>query len=533
MVYLERPYQGDAGLSIYNYFDKGGKGNPLLAMPTGTGKSLVIAFLIKRIMQSWPSQRILCLTHVKELIKQNSDKLKEIWPSAPVGIFSAGLKQKELHWPITFGGVASVVKIIEELGHIDLLLIDEAHLLSEKADSMYGAIIDALRKRNPYLKVIGFTATPYRTGLGLLTDGGIFTDIIYDITGYKAFNQLIADGYLSPPVTKKTVTKFNLSNLSVTNGDFNNTQTERVFDKQDLNYQACKEMVEYGFDRVSWLVFAAGLKHAEHIAEMLNSFGITAVAIHSKMVDDTRDTAIKNFKAGKIRCVVNNNVLTTGFDHPPIDFIGMLRPTMSTGLWVQMLGRGTRPSPETMKQNCLCLDFAGNTLRLGPINDPVIPRKKGTSGAPGVPPIKICDQCGTYNHANVRFCEMCGYEFPTSINITKTAGTEELLRSDMPVIEWFDVQRMVYNKFSSNGENYLKATYVIPRHKKAYHELVCLEKSGGLGAKARKWWMLRMGTDIAPPSVDEALKWTDRLMMPKRVQIHINKQFPEVTGVEF
>lgn len=533
MQYQDRPYQDDCEKAIFDYFINGGLGNPLCALPTGTGKSLVIAKLIKRIMQLWPSQRILCLTHVKELIRQNSDKLKDIWPSVPLGIYSAGLKQKELNWPITFGGVASVVKIIGELGRVDLLIIDEAHLLSDKSDSMYGFIIDTLKKVNPSLRVIGFTATPYRQGLGLLTDGGIFTDIVYDITGYKAFNKLIEDGYLSPPVTKKTTTKLDLSNVGVSNGDFNATQLEQVVDKQDTNYLACKEMVEYGFDRNSWLIFAAGLKHAEHISEMLNSFGISTKAIHSKMGDEARDTAIRDFKSGKLRCVVNNNVLTTGFDHPPIDFIGMLRPTMSTGLWVQMLGRGTRPSPETMKQNCLCLDFAGNTVRLGPINDPVIPRKKSASGAPGVPPIKICDQCGTYNHATAVVCSTCGFEFPRSINITKTAGTEELLRSDMPVIEWFDVQRVVYGKMVSKGENYLKATYVIPRHKKAYHEIVCLEKSGGLGAKARKWWMLRMGVDQAPPTVDEALNWTHLLMMPKRVQIHINKQFPEITGYEF
>lgn len=531
-MFTPRYYQTEAKIAPFDYFKNGGTGNPLIAMPTGTGKSLVIGMFIAEVMQWFPGQRILVLTHVKELIKQNSDKLKDFWPTAPYGIYSAGLKQKETGWPITFAGIASIVKNLDAFGHIDLILIDEAHLLSDKSDGMYQYLITTLKAINPFLKVIGLTATPYRTGLGLMTNGSIFTDIVYDITGYKAFNRLISEGFLSPPVTKKTATKLDLSNIGVSNGDFNLTQLENTIDTNDTNYQACKEMVQYGYDRTAWLIFAAGLKHAEHIADVLNNFGISSIAIHSKMGEHNRDKAIRDYKDGRIRCVVNNNVLTTGFDHPPIDFIGMLRPTMSTGLWVQMLGRGTRPSPETMKQNCLCLDFAGNTPRLGPINDPVIPRPKNASGSPGVPPIKICDQCGTYNHATARFCETCGYEFPISIAITKTAGTTELLRTDMPQLEWFTVSRMVYNKHISNTGNVsLKATYVCG--KKAFTEYVALESSKGIVHKARSWWKVRMGTEMAPPSVDEALRWTGRLNVPKRIQVHINKQYPEITGVEF
>lgn len=532
MIFFERYYQVESEEAIFNYFSAGNTGNPLVCLPTGTGKSYVIAKFIKRVMQTWGNQRILCLTHVKELVANNSATLKAIWPSAPFGIYSAGLNQKDLNWPITFGGVASVVKVIEEFGHVDLILIDEAHLLSAKADSMYGAIIAALKLINPFIKVIGFTATPYRQGMGLLTEGGIFTDIVIDYTSFEKFNRLIADGFLSPPISKRTTTKIDISKVGVTQGDFNLIQLEKVIDVQDTNYLACKEMAEYGYERHSWLVFAAGVTHAMHIADMLQSFGIPSKAVFAKMGDSERDKAIEDFKNGKLRCLVNNNVLTTGFDHPAIDFIGMLRPTMSTGLWVQMLGRGTRPSPETMKENCLVLDFAGNTLRLGPINDPVIPRKKG-QGSPGTPPIKICDKCGTYNHANARVCQQCGFEFPISIDISKTAGTEELLRTDMPELEWFDVTRMVYNAFTSHkGDNYLKATYVCGR--KAFNELLGLEKGGYAAKRARDWWKARMGVEEAPPSVGEALKWSSRLMVPKRIQVHVNKKpYAAVTAVEF
>jgi DNA repair protein RadD len=523
-----RYYQADCVSALWDYFNRD-KDDPVVAMPTGTGKSLVIAMFNAGVMQQYPSSRLMCLTHVKELIEQNSDKLKEFWPGAPYGIYSAGLKKKQKDWPITFGGVKSVVNCIDDFGHIDLLTVDEAHLINDKSDSDYGTVIGTLRKRNPKLKVIKLTATPYRTGTGMIAPA---KDICYDLTGYKAFNRLIDEGYLCRVISKRTATKLNIKNVGVSNGDYAQGQLEKAIDREDVNYQAVQEMCQYGYERVSWVVFCAGIKHSEHVAKLLNMFGITAAAVHSKMPQADRDAAIKAFKCGKLRCLVNFNVVTTGFDHPPIDFIGMLRPTMSTGLWVQMVGRGTRPSPDTMKQNCLVLDFAANTPRLGPINDPVIPRPKGSS-TPGTPPVRICDNCGTYNYASARFCETCGFEFPRLIALNNTAGNEELLRSDLPQIEWFSVQRVVYNKLvSQKGENFLKVTYVVAGSKKAFSELVALEKTAGLGAKARKWWMQRMGVDSAPPSVDEALKWVSHLQCPKRIQVHVNKQYPDILHTE-
>jgi DNA repair protein RadD len=530
----DRQYQVKAENSIFEFFAKVPEPtrHPLIAMPTGTGKGVVIAKFVTKVMQQWPNQRIMGLTHVKELIAQNASKLKEIWPNAPVGIYSAGLKSKQNQYPITFGGVASVVSKVEEFGSVDLLLIDEAHLLSSKSDSMYQKIIKQLSLVNPYLRVIGFTATPYRTGAGLLTHDGLFTDLAYDITGMEEFNKLIADGYLAPLITKKTINQVDISNVSLgSDGDFNKSQLEEVFDTSDLNYKICEEMISYAHDRTSWLIFAAGIKHSEHVAEMLRSFGIPSVAVHSKMGADARDKALKDYKIGKLRCLVNNNVLTTGFDHPPIDFIGMLRPTTSTGLWVQMAGRGTRPSPETMKRNCLLLDFAGNTVRLGPINNPLIPRKKG-SGSPGTAPVKICDACGCYNHATARVCEYCGYEFPRNINITANATTADILQSDAPQLEWFYVTRAIYSKHTPhNKPPVLKVTYVCGI--RAFYEYVCLEHSGYSLHNAHSWWKKRMGTDVAPPTVDEAIRWTGNLKIPKKIQVWVNKKYPEIIVQEF
>lgn len=523
-----RPYQLEAIKRNIASITSGKRGGFLTCLPTGTGKSIVIAEIIRQIVNKYPSARILALTHVKELIAQNANKLTLVWPTAPFGIYSSGLRLKEPRLPIVFGGVASVVKDIEQFGRRDLVLIDESHLVSSKDDSMYGEIINKLEEINPQLVTCGFTATNYRANSGLLTEGKVFKETIYDLTGMSEFNKLIADGYICTLIPKRTDLQLNVSGVSMEHGDFNKKELEKAVDIRDINYLACKESIQFGANRKSWLVFASGIDHAIHLAEMLRNFGISAAAVHSKLSPAERDQILSDFRSGKLRCVVNNNVLTTGFDHPAIDFILMLRPTYSTGLWVQMLGRGTRPSPG--KDNCLVLDFAQNTARLGPINDPVIPRKRGT-GAPGVAPIRICDNCGVYNHASARVCYVCGIEFPRQSHIHQTASTAELVKKDIPEIVVFKVNRTVYSKFVSNGMNIMKVTYLCGV--KTFEEIVCLEHSMYTREQAVKWWKESMGTDVAPPTVDEALKVSSHLRMPSLIHVIVNRKYPKILKREF
>ncbi|MFZ1074793.1 MAG: DEAD/DEAH box helicase family protein [Minisyncoccia bacterium] len=523
-----RWYQDEAEQSVFDYYEHGNTGNPLIALPTGTGKSFVIARIIKRAMASYPGQRIIVCTHVKELLEQNSKKLSEIWPTAPFGIFSAGLKRHDTALPIIFGGIASVKNQVKAFGHRDLMFIDEAHLLSPNADTMYHQVIGEMQEINPYMKVIGLTATPYRLGQGLLTDSGLFTDIVCDMTSMKAFNRLVAEGYIAPLIPRPTNTKFDISNVGISKGEYIQGQLEEAVDKDAITYAACQEMVAGAADRGTWLVFASGIKHAEHVAEMLRRFGITAVAVHSKMAggNEAYAKALRDYKNGVIRCLVANNKMTTGVDHPPIDFIGMLRPTVSPGLWVQMLGRGTRPSPETMKKNCLCFDFAGNTARLGPINDPMIPGKRGKGS--GDVPVKICEACGTYNHISARECCYCGAEFDIRIKLVKQADTQELIRTDAPLIEEFKVDRVMYNRHTKPGApDSMRVGYVCGL--RFFEEYVSIEHPHPFAAKrARDWWRRRMGTEETPPTTEEALRWSCNLAIPRTIKVHVNKKYPEV-----
>jgi DNA repair protein RadD len=529
-----RPYQTDGLNAIWSYFQNGGEGNPLIAWPTGVGKSIIPAVFIESIMRQWPSQRFLMITHVKELIQQNLEVLKEVWPNAPVGIYSAGLDSKDSAQSIIFGGIQSMIKNPMLFGHRDIIFIDEAHLISQDESSTYLTFISAMKTINPHIKIIGLTATPFRMGHGYITDSGLFTDIVHDLTSMENFNILIKDNYLSPLIPLRTNTQINLDNVAIQKNEFVANSLQKAMDKQEITYQGLKELVSAGYDRRSWLIFASGIEHAEHIASMLGEFGIDCAAVHSKKDDDYNDAAIKAFKEGGLRSIVNYGKLTTGFNCPHIDLIGMLRPTLSIPLWVQMLGRGTRPADG--KRNCLVLDYAHNTRRLGPINDPQIPRKKG-EGA-GEVPIKLCDHCGAYNHARVQFCCNCGEEFKFQVKFKSNADHAELIKIEDTIIETFNVDKVIYSKHVKM-DRVKKIPLSAPMIKAQYHcgkrvfnEYVGLQHTGLALHKARDWW--RQRHKLNPPiTTDEALTHISELRTPKRIKVEINTKYPNIIGAEW
>lgn len=555
-----RYYQNEAVDSLFDYFATHGgtgpdgkpiKANPLICLPTGTGKSLVIGEFVRRAMQQHPGTRIFMATHVKELIRQNANKMRKIWPLAPLGVYSAGLGVRDTMQPITFGGVQSCVGKFPMFGRRDLLIIDEAHLVSPTADTSYVKFINELMHGtkgadpnsgnvNPYLKVIGLTATPYRLGLGCMTNGPIFTDIAYNLCTVDSFNRLIAEGFLAPLIPKRTATELDVSNVGMSKGEYAQNELQAAVDKETVTYAALIELVAAGFDRQSWLVFASGVEHAEHIAEMLNNiFGIPTVCIHSKKTDAENDKALADWKSGKARAAVNMNSLTTGVDHPACDLIGMLRPTMSTGLWVQMLGRGTRPFPG--KSNCLVLDFAGNTRRLGPINDPVIPKQKG-KGPPGDAPVRICEACGTYNHASARTCIACGQEFTFAEKLNRHAAGLELIRSDLPQIETYKVDRvvMVAHTSKNSGRDSIKVAYYCGL--RTFFEYISVESTVRFFRhKSRDWFRQRYHYQTeqftwdsdCPKTNAEVLAIAHELRQPQTINVWVNKQTPEIIGYGF
>ena len=364
-----------------------------------------MAAFIEGVLRAWPDQRILVVTHVRELIAQNHAELIGLWRDAPAGICSAGLGRRDLGARILFAGIQSIHRRAYDVQQCDLVLIDEAHLIPAASNTMYRRFLDTLARINPQLKVIGFTATPYRTGSGMLHEGkgALFTDIAYEVS----VRQLIDDGFLCPLVSKAAETRLDVSGVGSRGGEFIPGQLQAAVDLPEITEAAIDEVVRLGSDRRSWLAFCAGVEHATHVAEAIRARGFTAATIFGDTPKPERDRIIAAFKRGEIRALASMGVLTTGFNAPGVDLIAMLRPTKSTGLYVQMAGRGTRLAPG--KADCLVLDFAGNVARHGPI-DAVKPKRPGSGE--GDAPVKVCPDCQSILATAVRVCPDCGHAFP-------------------------------------------------------------------------------------------------------------------------
>lgn len=519
-----RPYQDAAISSIYGYFQSN-TGNPLVVIPTAGGKSLVMAAFIEGVLKAWPDQRILIVTHVRELIAQNYAEMIGLWPDAPAGIYSAGLGKREAQARVLFAGIQSIHRRAREIGHTDLVLIDEAHLIPGKSSTMYRRFLDALSAINPALKVIGLTATPFRLDSGMLHEGknALFTDIAYE----APVRDLIDQGFLSPLVSKQPATRLDVSKVGTRAGDFIARDLAAAVDQEATTRAAVTEIIEYGKDRKSWLAFCSGVDHARHVAEEFGRQGITCQTIFGDTPKDERDAIIAAFKRGEIRALASMGVLTTGFNAPAVDLIALLRPTQSAGLYVQMVGRGTRLAPG--KENCLVLDFAGNVRRHGPI-DLVRPKRPGENGG-GEAPTKVCPMCESIVALSATECPDCGYEFPArEVKIAPTAATLPVLSPKAS--QWLQVSGVSYTRHDKRGGRpSLKVTYSCGLA--TYSEWVCFEHKGYARQKAADWWRKRAPGLPVPLSVNEAIAQANRLTRPSEISVRPSGRYFEISGYRF
>jgi len=414
-----RDYQERAIERLYAWLRDNKEGNPCLVLPTGAGKGHIVAALCKDALTNWPDTRVLMLTHVRELIEQNAEKMRQHWAGVPMGIYSASVGRKDLSNPITFAGIQSLRGKAEMIGHVDLVLIDECHLVSHRQEGTYRELIEALQGINPALVVIGLTATPWRMGHGVITDGeeSLFHDLIEPVT----IEELIARGFLAPLKSKVTDENINTAGVKKRGGEYIESQLQEAVKDDNQNARIADEIIDRAGDRKSWLLFCAGVDHSETMARMMTERGIPSACVHGGTTKGERQRIIEQFKAGTLRALTNANVLTTGFDHPDLDLIAMLRPTMSPALYVQMAGRGLRVKSHT--DHCLVLDFAGNVGTHGPITAVQPPSKAGTGGEA---PVKVCPDCHEIVHLSVMVCPECEHRFPAS----DKSGPDLTLRDD-------------------------------------------------------------------------------------------------------
>lgn len=521
-----RSYQEEAVVAAFDYFTEH-DGNPLIVQPTGAGKSIVLGEFIRRACELYPDTRILLLSHVKELLTQDFAAILRLWPEAPVTLYSAGLNAKDLSGQIVVGGIQSIYRRAYNLQQCDLVIIDEAHLLTDSDAGMYRRFLRELREINPHLKVVGLTATPYRLDTGLLHKGpkALFTHIAHEVK----LGWLVEQGYLSPLRCKRTDTTFDVSNVHRRGGEFIAGELEEAVNTDSLNQAVVEELLEQGKDRGSWLLFCAGVAHAKGLAANIAAAGVSVATVFGDTPPAERARVLEDFKNGKIRCLANVGVLTTGFDAPGVDLIGMLRPTMSKGLYVQMCGRGTRLAEG--KDDCLVLDWAGNVKRHGPVDLVNGDEVEETDGK-GDAPVKECPQCKEIVAAGCRTCPCCGYEFPPPALKLSFKSIQSAVMSHELKDNWLPVTAVTYARHSKVGSpDSLRVTYHCGIS--TYREWVCIEHSGYAREKACRWWAKRAPGEPIPDTVDEALERADGLPHATAIIVRPSGQYWEIQQVRF
>jgi DNA repair protein RadD len=382
----------------------------LIVLPTGAGKSLVIAALARETLAETPLARVVIVTHSRELVAQNFSELTRAWPEAPAGIFSAGLRRREAGAQVLVCGIQSVADRLDAVGPRDLVIVDEAHLIPRAAETRYGRFLAGLRRRTPGMRVAGFTATPYRLDSGRLDEGPhrLFSAIAYEADTFD----LIRQGFLAPLVSKATLTQLDVSGVGRRAGDYSPGELEAAVNRDAITRAAVAELAEYGRSRRAWLAFCAGLAHAEAVRDAVRAEGYPCETVSGETPRRERDRIVAAFRSGHIRCLTSVGVLGTGFNVPEVDLVALLRPTRSTGLYVQQVGRALRCAPG--KTDALILDYAGLVRMHGPV-DAVTVRSAGEVqsqllGGAGGPRAKPCPGCGALIPLNASTCEPCWTE---------------------------------------------------------------------------------------------------------------------------
>ena len=506
-----RWYQQEAVEAVYSYLCTQA-GNPIVCLPTGSGKSLVIAELARRAIMDFGG-RVLVLQHRKELISQNADKVRKLI-SIPVGEYSAGLRRFATKEDIVLCGIQSVYNKASLFDVRNLILIDEAHLCSPSDDSMYQTFLNDMRTINPTIRFIGLTATPYRTGEGALCKAdGVFQRMVYN----APIKQLMEEGFLCRVTNKPARHEVDTSALHMRYGEFIAKEVDALFGGM-ATAEACKEVLSACVGRHSIMVFCSSVKHAEGVVSTLQTLTDDRVEMVEGGTSPLERAAILDgFVKQSIRILVNVDVLTTGFDAPCVDAIAILRATASPGLFAQIVGRGLRT--HVSKQDALILDFGENIKRHGPIDaiDFGKPRVSRGEKLQADDEGKECPNCQLVVPSRKQVCE-CGFRF--SVRVPTHEERADTVAQIISEPETFQVSTVRYYKHEKEGKTpSLRVDYHLATEgnlEQMISEWVCLEHSGFARRKAELWWAIRCELE-APTSVSDALEVANVIAVPRSI----------------
>ena len=492
MAFPLRWYQQEAREEVWRSLRQGVQA-PLVVLPTGAGKSPLVASLCQDAMQRW-QKRVIVLVHTKELIQQLQRTISLFCGDSNVGIMSSGLGQHDTDMPVVVAGVQTAHKRAKSLGQRDLIIVDEAHMIPPTGEGMYRKLLSSLQETRPGARLVGLTATEYRTTSGIIYgDNGPFSDVVYR----AEINRLIADGYLAKLVGKHGDTP-DTSKLHTRAGEFVPAEANALMSDPEKVALAVREILNYSLGKRGILIFAQSIEHAELVRAALSEY-MPCEVVTGETPERQRDALIARFKAMTLRCLINVNVLSTGFDAPQIDLVVMLRPTKSKGLYYQQAGRGFRICDG--KANCIILDLAGNIERLGPLDS--LSADEEAEAAP----LKVCPTCKSFSPISAKSCEDCGYIWPVKLPKERDETDETAKRALGHGIQASDANPLggIITTHQVTSVRYAVHTKKVPDGKpqtlrvEYYHharrvatEWICPEHEGTAGRSAARWLAKRL-----------------------------------------
>lgn len=367
MEYTLRPYQQQAVDRAVEYLKSPrteGR-NGLIVLPTGSGKSLVIAAIVKAL-----DAPVLILQPSKEILEQNYQKLVS-YGLMGIGVYSASMNRKEI-CRVTYATIGSIKNVKEKFLRFRYCIIDECHGVNAEA-GMYKDFLDYVG-----CKVVGMTATPYRLSSSMefgsilkfltRTKVRVFTDLLYNVQ----VRDILQQGFLA----QMNYYRINLVDqrklrLNSTGADFTDRSVRLYYAQHNFAGELCKiveRLLVAG--RTSILVFTRFTQEAEYVQKMCSA---PSAIVTGETPKKEREQILADFKAKRINVVANVGVLTTGFDYPELDTIVMARPTMSLALWYQICGRAIRPYPDKVSW---IVDLCGNYDRFGKVEDLVLTERR-------------------------------------------------------------------------------------------------------------------------------------------------------------
>lgn len=522
-------------------------------LATGAGKSIIIAMVAEWLHKA--SKRVLVLTHSSDLVRQNHAKYAAT--GAEAGIFSAKLKKKQTKHHVLFAGVQSVVRSLDKFEPVSMIIVDEAHIVSDELDTSYQKVFAHFFILNPNVRIIGLTATPSRGKYALVHKDHFFKKCLYRI-GTK---QLIDEGYLSPiTYGAPKAEEYQLAGVKLNSlGFLDQKQVDAATVGQErLTRNICLDIMANMEvqGRNLCMIFASSIMHAKEILSYLPEDNSELVTGETS----DRTGILERAKSGGLKYLVSVGTLTTGVDLPICDCVALLRATESPTLLMQIIGRGLRLSPETGKIDCLLLDYGQNIERHGEAEDDIFSSlesqkaKEESEGQEKMCPacsqlsslyarrcknmalndkyemavcnyrfeFKTCPSCDTQNDLTARNCWQCKHEL-----IDPNAQlTNDPHMGKIDALEPFDVISTLLKPHKKDDKTLLRAEYTLQSPSGA-----TISASEYFHDQHESPWVMKKFKDFCSDisasgqTVEEVLASSDELKGPAKVSVKRNGKY--------